>query len=170
MNDALKKLNTICKYAELFSKILLIALIIGAAVTLIIMGTVALNPDILSEIGDGTLTNAEVYSMGAVMIIAVIFAFIILYYAYLISGNIHRNNTPFMDENVKYLEKIAIWTIVCALVIPLIGWGFAIAIGVDPAQMLAFNPMMLLFAFPVYLLSLILRYGTSLQKEADATL
>ena len=170
MNDALKKLNKICKFAELFSKILLIALVIGAVVTLIIMGAVALNPDLISEIGDGTLTNKEVLSMGVIMIIAVVFAFIILYYAYLICGNIHRNNTPFMDENVKYLEKIAIWTIVCALVIPLIGGAIGVAIGVDPAQMLAFNPMMLFFAFPVYLLSLILKYGTTLQKESDATL
>jgi uncharacterized membrane protein len=80
------------------------------------------------------------------------------------------HNTPFRDENVKYLERIAIFTVICAIVVPIVGGVFVLAWDVDPTQMLAFNPLMLLFALPVYLASLVLKYGTTLQKESDATL
>jgi amino acid transporter len=170
MNTALKRLNTICKYAEILALIAMIVLVIITALTAIMITAVALDPDIVNRVGDGTYTSDQLLAMGAVVIVALIFAFMILYYAYLLCKNIYRNNTPFTDENVKYLERIAILTVVCAIVIPVVGWLFALTIGVDPAQMLAFNPLMLLFAFPVYLLSLILKYGTTLQKESDATL
>jgi Mn2+/Fe2+ NRAMP family transporter len=170
MNNALKRLNTFCRYGEVLALIAMVVLVLIIAATAIMMAVVGLDADILSQIDDSAFTSGQLLAMGTIVIAAMIFALVILYYAYLLCKNIHLNNTPFRDENVKYLERISIFTVTCAIVVPIIGGIFVLAMDIDPTQMLTFNPLMLLFALPVYLASLVLKYGTTLQKESDETL
>ncbi|MDR1954900.1 MAG: DUF2975 domain-containing protein [Candidatus Methanoplasma sp.] len=171
MSDALNRLNRISGYIELTAKVLIALTIIGMIFAFALMVVVILNPDILPEVsGITAATTEEAITLGVTIISGCVFGSITLYYLHRLFASIHKNNTPFVDENVKCLEMIAILVIAGSIAIPAISWATAYILDAGYELIMAFSPPLLFVAFLIYFVSLIFKYGTVLQKESDATL
>jgi len=168
--DTLSKLNRISKFVGWISLFLIVLMAIAIVAIVAVTLAGALNPDLINDIADTSFTGGQVLGTGVVSITGCALGLAVFYFIYSLFMNIHRKNTPFADENVKYLEKIAIVEVLGAIVLPIL--GFASEYGQN-AWLFNFGsmiPVALFVAFVAYFMSLILKYGTALQKESDETL
>jgi len=173
MSETLNRLNKISEIAGFIAKIGMVLLAIGIAVAIIMICVVGLNPDLLTDISEfteSTVTNNQVLMLCLTVIIGAAFGIVLLYYLDRFFANIHENNTPFTDENVKYLRTIAILLLIFTFVVPAISMLLAYALDAGSDLIIQFNFVSLFAAFIVYFLSLIFKHGTALQKESDEML
>ena len=171
MNETLDKLNEICGLARIVAKICMALLVIGIVVSIIMIGLVALYPDFLTdifEIGGTTITNGQILATSVTAIFGGALGIVILYYLDCLFTNIRDCNTPFTNKSVKYLETISILLVIFTTSVPAASAIAAYAF--STAVVMEFNIAALLVAALVYVLSLIFKHGTSLQKESDAIL
>jgi len=151
MNDALEKLNKVSRWMG-YGAIVIMAIAVIIMVTFVGLAiAVAVNPDLFTPyFNDETVTTGMMLAACGAGIIGGALIFIAFYYVHRFSANACKNNTPFTNDNVRYLRIIAILTVVCAVI--------------------TLNPFMLLVSFLIYFVSLVFKYGTELQKESDETL
>ena len=170
MSNTLNKLSKISRYAEMITIAMMVLLVIGITALLVLGAAVILNPSLLAEMASGDLSDGQIRTVLVTAVCALILGFVTLYYIYRLFKSIHVNNTPFMDESVKCLERIAIMVIICTIVLPIITYAAVHLLNGSQEQVFEFNPFSLFIAFMFYFLSLIFKYGVALQKESDATL
>ncbi|MCL2032872.1 MAG: DUF2975 domain-containing protein [Methanomassiliicoccaceae archaeon] len=170
MNDTLNRLNKISRYAGLAVKALMVFLIAVIALVLILMIVTALDPEMVLDNVDEFTKSGQVLSMCAIIIVAVAFGLIALYYADRLFTNVYKNGTPFMDDNVKCLERLAILLLVGTVILPIISAAGIYFLEAQSDLLFQFNPAMLFMALLFYFLSLIFKYGVALQKDSDETL
>ncbi|MDR0334614.1 MAG: DUF2975 domain-containing protein [Methanomassiliicoccaceae archaeon] len=174
MSDTLNKLNRLSGYAEVLSKIIMVVLVIvivGACIVL------ALTYADLSAI-EGILEEWEVMpadneiravALNAIAMCAI--GLVIMYYVHRLFTNIHKSNALFTDANVEDLRTIAILLLIAAVVLTAVVSLTTFYLLDTTDIVVGFNPlMMLMTALIIYMVSLIFRYGTELQRQSDETL
>lgn len=169
MSDALNRLNKLSRYVCIGLKLLMVLLGFAIAAMAIALIAILMNPDWLAQIYPDLTYGDAVVMMSSILTFTIV-GFIAFFLAHRLFKNIYTNHTPFLDQNVKDLKYIAMVVLVGAILSPII--VFAIAVGndvtFDPTVEINFGLFMM--AFLVYLLSLVFKYGTALQKESDETL
>ena len=175
MSETLNKLNRIFDLAGTIAKAIMVLIVIVAAIVVAFMAVVALFPDVLTTAAaaapDVVLpSNNQLYSTSVAAILNMAFLYILLYYINRLSKNITKSNTPFTVESVRYLEMMALVLFISAFALPAISSLASYAFGVWPDGAISFSLYLLLTSIIVYFLSLIFKYGTTLQKESDETL
>ena len=175
MSETLNKLNRIFEFAGMIAKILMVLIVVVAAIVVVFMAVLAFFPDILTkavEAVPGTVlpTSDQLYTLSAAAVLNMVFLFVLLYYLYRLSKNISESRTPFTDASVRYLELMAVILFISTFALPAISALVSFAYGIWPYGVISFSPYLLLTSIIVYFLSLIFKYGTSLQKESDETL
>ena len=172
MSETLNKLNKISEIAGLIAKICMVLLTLGIAAAVILICVVGLDPNFLTNLSESevTITNGQILTAGVTLFFGAVIGMVILYYLDRLFTNIHKNNTPFTDENVKSLKTIAILLVIFTIVVPAVSALTAYALDAGYDWTMQFNVISLFAAFIVYFLSLIFQHGTALQKESDETL
>jgi len=108
--------------------------------------------------------------MGITSISGFCFGLIVLYYANRFFTNVYKNNTPFLEENVLCLNRIAILMVIGAIALPIISGAAVYVLDVGYDMVVNFDLFVLFAALFVYFLALIFKHGVELQKESDSTL
>lgn len=180
----LKTITTISSVAYIISKIIFVLVCIGAGLGLLgmiispfidwswVQSSIQKGADSLGEtwnwINKVNLVNAEVscaYSLSN----GVVAAFL-SYFCYSLFKNIKVKKTPFDKENSSYLTKIGVISLIQAFGVPL----FMLIITASTKTSDVFSSKVsgasLVLALFIFTLSLIFKYGSSLQEEADTTL
>jgi hypothetical protein len=170
MHETLNKLNKLSLWGGLLTKIAMILLILGAVFLLILMVVTALNPDVLIDILDNEMAKDDILVVCAAGLAVLAIGLLILYCLDRILDNIREAGTPFTDENVKGLRRIAVLVLIAAIAVPVIGFILVKITDAGSNVMIEFNPFLLFVAVLVYFVSLIFKYGVALQKESDETL
>lgn len=170
MSDTLNRLNKLSFYVSVIVKLLMVFVAIVTIASLIVSIYIALNPDFVAEVFSPPDTYGSIQAMLIIVIAGGAVGFVILYVVNHLFMNIYRNHTPFMDENVKDLKYLSILVLVEALIVPIVGLTAAYTLDANLDTTLNFNIAFLFMAFLLYIVSLIFRYGTALQKESDETL
>jgi hypothetical protein len=182
LSEALSKLTKISKYGGIFAKVLMAILVIGVVAGTVFFIAVALDASFLNEIIEEIVTETgisrgELSTAAAILTVCLLVIgalwIAILYHVDRLFTDIHRDNTPFTDDNARYLVIIAILVVVCAIVIPIMGyWAQTIDTAADSVyyQPYGFSILPLFVALLLYFLSLVFKYGAKLQKESDETL
>ncbi len=169
MSDVLNRLNRLSRYVGMAAMAFMILLGVAIVAVVILTIAVTLNPDIMSWFDDAA-TSGQFLSICAILVVAGSLGIATLYYVYRFFMNIHRDNTPFTDENVKCLQRITILILISVIATPVISMIMGAAFEPESGNMMDFNLLSLFAAFLMYLLSLVFKYGTALQKESDETL
>ncbi|MCL2712648.1 MAG: DUF2975 domain-containing protein [Methanomassiliicoccaceae archaeon] len=181
MSETLNRLTTISKYGGIGANVLMILMIIAAVAAVIALAAVAVNADLIIDlveryggVWDLPISKDRLAPVAAALIpcVIIILSLIIaiLYFVARLLTNIHENNTPFTDENADTLVKIAILTLICTIVIPILDFAIQRMIDSGYYQSYGFGLFPLFVAGLLYLLSLVFKHGAELQKEADETL
>jgi len=180
MNEALSKLTRISRLGALFAKGMMVIIVLGTVVAVAILIAVYIDPNIVADItAPADIYNvpvedidmaalAKVLSVG--MLVLGIVGFRMMYYIYQLFDNIHKNNTPFTDDNAKYLQRIAVLMIVSTIILPIIDGVMQRVVNVEYYSQLGFGGFPILVALLLFFLSLVFKYGATLQKESDETL
>lgn len=180
----LKTITTISSVAYVISKIIFVFACIGAAVGILGMiispfidwnwvqssiqkGAEAANQT-WNWISKVNLTSAEVSCTNA-LLGGTVGAFL-SYYCYSLFRNIKEKQTPFDKANSSYLTKIGITSLIQAFGVPLIMLIITSATKTSDIFSSKVSGVSLVFALFIFTLSLIFKYGSSLQEEADTTL
>jgi hypothetical protein len=154
---------------------IVVVMMIGAVIILAV--TVA-DPDFFMnlyvrfEIEDfSTVTNGQIQAAAVTLFATAAIILAIMHYIDNIFTNIHKNNTPFMGENVRSLKIVAVLVFAAAFVPTIISAVAKYFLEDDPNIIVGSSPfVLLLMAFVIYGLSIVFSYGTALQKESDETL
>jgi len=170
MSETLDKLTKISKHVALFTKIFMVICVIALVAVIVMVVAVALNPDLISNFDGVSFTSNQLIAMGITSISGFCLGIIVLYYANSLFTNIHKNNTPFRDENVFLLRRISLLMVIGAFALPIISAAAAFALNAGYDWVVSFDLFVLFTAFIVYFLSLIFKHGVELQKESDSTL
>ncbi|MDR0198245.1 MAG: DUF2975 domain-containing protein [Methanomassiliicoccaceae archaeon] len=177
MSDALNKLNRISRYGGLIAKVIMAILVIAIVALVILLAVTVADPELSFNPADWnnmiiaapvTIGQIQAAALAAIATIAAILA--IMYYIDRLFTSLHKNNTPFTDENVRNLRIIAILILAATIVLAIIGAALSYVFDTDAMTVIGFNPFTLLVALMVYILSLIFSYGVTLQRESDQTL
>lgn len=171
MSETLNKLNKISWFVSILAKVCMVLLAIGIVALTAMAVVVSLSDALLAEISDfvgRTIVSGQVLGVFIAAILAAALGIVTLYYIDRFFSNIHKSNTPFSDESVRYMEIIAVLLLISTIAIPAISALLAYAF--DSEVFMQFNLIPLFAAFIVYFMSLVFRYGASLQKESDETL
>lgn len=169
MSDTLDRLNKLSRYVCIGVKLLMILLgfiIVTVAITL---GAVLWNPDWLIQVYPDMAYGDAIVMLSSIILLTIVgfFAFFLVHRLF---KNIYTNHTPFLDENVRDLRNISIIVLVGAIISPIVVFAVATMNDVTFDPTVEINFGLFLMAFLVYLLSLVFKYGTALQKESDETL
>ncbi len=169
MSETLNRLNKLSLYVGIVAKVLMA--LIGLLLIVMVITAIyfALDPDMVSELFTD-LSYGQVQSMAVTIIAICVGGFSILFFVNRLFVTIHKNHTPFLEENVRNLNIIAVLVVVMALAVPALEILLAYALKIESVLAVNFNVTMLFMAFLVYLVSLVFRYGVILQKESDETL
>ena len=144
-------------------------LIAGIVAVTLLMAASFVDADLIMEnMKPAAISVGQLRALALIAAAACLFGLVIMYHINRIFMNIHRNNTPFTEDNVRDLRVIALLVLVVTIVLPIMSEASAYAAG--EAAVIGFNPFTLLMAFIIYILSLIFSYGTELQRESDETL
>ncbi|MCL2149180.1 MAG: DUF2975 domain-containing protein, partial [Methanomassiliicoccaceae archaeon] len=170
MADTLGRLGTISRYAGLATKVFMALLAVAVALTLALMAATALDPEMVLGNVEDLDTADQVMALCILIIMTAAFGLVALYYAGRLFTNVHRDGTPFKDDNVKCLERLAVLLLVGTVALPAVGAAAVHFMGLQSDMMFQFNPIMLFMAVLFYFLSLIFKHGAALQKESDETL
>jgi len=84
--------------------------------------------------------------------------------------NLKKEGTPFRKDNVILLNKIGIVALIQALAIPAVLSIITAATKTQDAFSGTFSGVSVVFGLLIFALSLVFKYGVSLQDEADTTL
>lgn len=84
--------------------------------------------------------------------------------------NIKKEGTPFRKSNVALLNKIGIVALVQAVGLPIVYAIITNATGTQDVFTSSFSGVALVFGLLIFALSLVFKYGVTLQDEADTTL
>jgi len=169
----LSKLNKISYFVSLLSKIFLTILILMIIIVVAVGIGVTLNADFFSQVIEDTgssYTVSHIQEMSVTAVVGFALGAIVVYYVGRLFSNIHRTNTPFTDDSVKFLEMIAILMVVGAFVIPIVSYATSFALEAEYNQSVGVNLFAVFAAFLIYFMSLVFKYGAMLQKESDEML
>jgi hypothetical protein len=176
MSDALNKLNRISRFASVIAKIVMVITVIAIiAMTAVLVITAVhsgllVNPDLWSAAEEAPMTIGQIQAAALTGIVTATVILVIMYYIDRIFTETHKNNTPFLNENVRFLKIIAILVFVAAFV-PVINATATYFLENGTGIVVGFNPLiLLLMAFVIYGISIVFSYGVTLQKESDETL
>lgn len=102
------------------------------------------------------------------LVAAIIFSIIVMNYAIKLFKNIGNKETPFIEENVSYLRKMAKFMIVVAVLEILSNVIVQAISGYDIGS--SFNTYSVLEILVLFILSYIFEYGCELQKDSKKTI
>ncbi|MDR1691078.1 MAG: DUF2975 domain-containing protein [Candidatus Methanoplasma sp.] len=162
MNEPSTELKKLSWIVGLVAKIMMIASIAFIAYLLILLANVILHPVLVVN---GSILTADICITNLAMWLLL---FAIMYCLNRLFTNICKSGLPFTKENADYLSIIAVLIVVYALGLPLLAWVAALTFA--NSGHVYFDLFLLFIAFLVYVISLVFKYGTVLQKESDETL
>ena len=159
MDNDLGRLKTICRGLYYILMLFTAALIILVAMLALADVAIIVNPGLGSEVG------ISAPQMTVVLIIFV-FALAIVYVLQSITKSIYREYSPFTPANAKRFQTIAVLCLLALVCMPVMNVIEPLTASDVAIIILA----MLLMSTTFYVLSLVFRYGSWLQKESDETL
>ena len=159
MDNNLGRLKTICRVLYYILMLFTFALIILVAMLALADVAILVNPGLGSEVG------ISAPQMTVVLIIFV-FALAIVYVLQSITKSIYREYSPFTPANAKRFQTIAVLCLLALVCMPIVNVIEPLTASDVAIIILA----MLLMSTTFYVLSLVFRYGSWLQKESDETL
>ena len=159
MDNDLGRLKTICRVLYYILMLFTFALIILVAMLALADVAILVNPGLGSEVG------ISAPQMTVVLIIFV-FALAIVYVLQSITKSIYREYSPFTPANAKRFQTIAVLCLLALVCMPIVNVIEPLTASDVAIIILA----MLLMSTTFYVLSLVFRYGSWLQKESDETL
>lgn len=161
IDNDLSRLKTLCKAVYYILTILTAGLIVLIALMALAFIVETLEP--------GTITGGEdpvAMSTVAVMAFMFVIAAMIVVMLRNIAKSIYREYSPFTRTNVRRFELISIVCLLPIATIPLIYIDTSMTV-IDIASIVIGS---LLASATIYILALVFRYGSWLQKESDETL
>ena len=159
MDNDLGRLKTICRVIYYILMLFTVALVILVAALALADVAILIHPEFGSENG---MTAPKV----TVVLIIFVLALAIVYILSSITKSIYREYSPFTPANAKRFQTVAVLCLLALVCMPIMN-----AIERLTASDIAIIILsMLLMSTTFYVLSLVFRYGSWLQKESDETL
>lgn len=176
----MEKMIKYSKIGYVFAKVVKILAWVGCGLLLASMIVMAVTKDtsgliyqgehvnVYSAVSMGDATLGTALSSMSVAAVALVFVGFAMLELQRILFGMKEGDSPFTEENVKSIRKIALYM--------LIGWILASIIAIIMEAVLHAEPTFeleggsLLLIFIVYVLSFVFEYGVKLQTQADETL
>ena len=124
---------------------------------------------VISELDNMDFTRTFAYVEIGLLVggAILIFSYYILKYTDNLFVNIHSNDTPFTEENLNYIKKIAYFTLVTVIVSMV---GDVLSTLFFDNSIISVDLMVLAFAALLYVISYIFEYACILQKNSKVTM
>lgn len=161
MDNDLGRLKTLCRALYYILTLLTAGLIVLVALMLLVFVVEAADP--------GTITGGEdpvSISMVVAVTLMLVIATVIVIMLRNIAKSIYKEYSPFTRTNVRRFEFIALACLLTIVLVPLVNMDTPLT----AADVAGFVIGAVLAAATFYILALVFRYGSWLQKESDETL
>lgn len=161
MDNDLGRLKTLCRALYYILTPLTAGLIVLVALMLLVFVVEAADP--------GTITGSEdpvSISMVVAVTLMLVIATVIVIMLRNIAKSIYKEYSPFTRTNVRRFEFIALACLLTIVLVPLVNMDTPLT----AADVAGFVIGAVLAAATFYILALVFRYGSWLQKESDETL
>lgn len=161
MDNDLGRLKTLCRALYYILTLLTAGLIVLVALMLLVFVVEAANPGAVTA-GEDPVSMSMVVAVTLMLVIATIVVIMLRN----IAKSIYKEYSPFTHTNVRRFEFISLACLLTIALVPLVNMDTQLT----AADVAGFIIGAVLAAATFYILALVFRYGSWLQKESDETL
>ena len=161
MDNDLGRLKTLCRALYYILTLLTAGLIVLVAFMLLVFVVEAADPGAVTD-GEDPVSMSMVTAATLMLVIATIVVIMLRN----IAKSIYKEYSPFTHTNVRRFEFISLACLLTIALVPLVNMDTQLT----AADVAGFIIGAVLAAATFYILALVFRYGSWLQKESDETL
>ena len=158
----LTRLQKICKYARYLVLVLLALEVLAAIGSVAILGMLIADPGLAYP--EQGMSHGYLMSMAVSNVGGMVFLIAAIYYLYRLTDSMSREESPFVERNVRYLKLIAVMLAVCWIIV----LALRVVFSMDGSTPVSTDVTLLLMAGIIYVISLVFEYGVALQNESDS--